>query len=736
MIRVTIFSKLLCLMLAAAWGAAPCAAYSAEPRRHALLIGCSKYPGTDAIVTLHGAENDVTGFERLLQSQFGFQDVVKLTGWPDDEARRPTYENICAAFEALIAKVADAGQEPTQVVILLSGHGLQVPVPASQQDLLDPANPEGDGLDEAFVPADYRPGGRLLRDNQIGGWLDRLQAHGAHVWVVFDSCHSGTMSRGDEEISRGLDPAALGLSPEDYRRAASGARDAKTERHAGLDYPDAARRGSLVAFYAAQDFERAPEVIRPAGAQRLPENRHGLLSYHLEQLLTQQERPRTYRELGRVMVGRYRAERGRTAPTPFFEGALDRDVLGLQEWPRAQPLVLHKDGAEVRLTAGELAGVSPGTILAVRAASAKEQTPPLGHVRAVRVTPIAAEVESVAFGDAPAADLASFPDGAHCTVVSQELNDAPLKIAVVDTGAHTNALQQLLPALQAASKNSGSVVQLVENVADAGWTVVLVDPAQAQRDYGAQVDGPAMMLVEAAPQEAPASQVEPPRREAIAAYPLSDVADGVARLQGDLRKIYAWRCMWRIAQTYGAGPAAQDEPTLSLEVARLRNPADTSRGVALGAHRLHAGDCITARCVNTGVDPLWYSVFFLDGRFGVTHVHSGSIRGLQLGEERTEEQVDRMQVNAQTAGVEGYVVIAVSQRQQKLQPDYRFLEQSSVGDAKQPRRAAANPRDTFSRLLLNAVQSGRPVRSALTSEQPQVAAWSWLTVATDEARGP
>ena len=99
--------------------------------------------------------------------------------------------------EELIGK---AGPD-VQLFILLSGHGMQVPIPETQTDPLDPKNPEPDGMDEVFLPADAKSWTKdglenAIRDDQMGGWLDRMRERGAAVWIVFDCCHSGSMTRG------------------------------------------------------------------------------------------------------------------------------------------------------------------------------------------------------------------------------------------------------------------------------------------------------------------------------------------------------------------------------------------------------------------------------------------------------------------------------------------------------------------------------------------------------------
>src|SRR5205085_11772684 len=107
-------------------------------KRLALLVGCTKYRHPE-IPELFGPANDVKLFADMLREHFGYEDgeITRLAGWPDDAHQRPTFANIVAAFDKLIARAG----EGTQVVILMSGHGVQVPIPESQVDPLDPANP-------------------------------------------------------------------------------------------------------------------------------------------------------------------------------------------------------------------------------------------------------------------------------------------------------------------------------------------------------------------------------------------------------------------------------------------------------------------------------------------------------------------------------------------------------------------------------------------------------------------
>jgi hypothetical protein len=141
-------------------------------QKHALLVGCTSYPDAPNIPELWGPANDVPAVAGLLTERFDFpaKNIRRLVGWADDTTSRPTYANIVAAFEELV----EIATPDSQIVVLMTGHGTQSPVPESQLNAADPSNPEHDGMDEVFLPADF--GGwtdaglrNAIIDNQIGG---------------------------------------------------------------------------------------------------------------------------------------------------------------------------------------------------------------------------------------------------------------------------------------------------------------------------------------------------------------------------------------------------------------------------------------------------------------------------------------------------------------------------------------------------------------------------------------
>ncbi len=145
--------------------------------RRALLVGVNDYATTE-FSDLNGAVNDVVAMKALLVSRFGF-DPANVPMLTDRQATRD------AILSALRRLVAASGPKDT-LYVHFSGHGSQV------KDL---DGDEPDGEDETLVPADGRtPGIPDITDDELGALLASVEAE--FCVVVFDSCHSGTATRG------------------------------------------------------------------------------------------------------------------------------------------------------------------------------------------------------------------------------------------------------------------------------------------------------------------------------------------------------------------------------------------------------------------------------------------------------------------------------------------------------------------------------------------------------------
>ncbi|NQT40886.1 MAG: caspase family protein, partial [Planctomycetes bacterium] len=398
-----------------------------KPTQHALLVGCTIYDNLPISAQLMGATNDVELMANLLTGTFDFpeKNVRQLSERTGKRADRPLRANICREFEQL-TKRAGKGD---RVVVLLSGHGTQQP----DDDPDNADDPEPDGMDEVFCPADldmdFAPGAKgipnAVTDDELRGWLQAIRERGASVWVVVDACHSGTSVRGTEVLRQIAPEQLLPREVLDAARPVSSTRGIHSETDALDGETDT---GGLVAIYAAQPHEPTVEM-------RLPRNAadgqwHGLLTYTLVKVLTEAESKLTYTELVQRIHAEYVSSR-RIGPTPLIEGSdRHREVLGKQQWPERSRLVLKSGrGGILELGAGSLHGLTVGTILAVYPPPGeKESEQPLGHVRIRRLRLAESIVEPCAYDPLPLRK--DLPLGGRCEVVHWEYGDLRLRVAV------------------------------------------------------------------------------------------------------------------------------------------------------------------------------------------------------------------------------------------------------------------------------------------------------------------
>jgi hypothetical protein len=359
---------------------------------YALLIGANQYQNLDERWWLKGPANDVQLVATYLTTEapvpFAAENVVVLSDNVPGSSPA-TLAAIRAAFATLTAEV-----QPGDFVYLhFSGHGTQAPAQ-------DPST-EVDGLDELFLPVDIGKWSNAvgavenaLIDDEIGALIDGLRDKGADVWAVFDSCHSGTVTRGleeeDEEVrTRQLSPAVLGLDPEAMEDVVSRSiGDPRDGVEAPITSPvdSAAGEGSFVAFFAAQTNEVTPEKNLPKGKpDRKPQ---GVFTFTLMQVLAEYPGA-TYGQIGQEVLRRYST--GNLAKsTPLFEGDLNQTAFSGEAGERVSQWQAEVTDAGLTIPAGTLHGLSQGAILAVMASAADADADALGYVELTSVDTFAA----------------------------------------------------------------------------------------------------------------------------------------------------------------------------------------------------------------------------------------------------------------------------------------------------------------------------------------------------------
>lgn len=568
---------------------------------HAILIGANTYPNLEQRFWLKGPSNDVKLVATYLTTAapvpFEADNVTVLADGVDG-APAPTLAAIRGAFADLTARV-----QPGDFVYLhFSGHGSQAPAADPDSEL--------DGLDELFLPVDIGPWNdsvgqveNALVDDEIGAMLDALTAKGADVWVVFDSCHSGTATRaapsGDDDVAmRQLPPEALGLSQMQLEDASAAVTRALPDPRARPAPPvDATGQGgSIVAFFAAQTNEVTPEKNLPKGRPgRVPQ---GVFTYTLFETLAEYPGA-TYGQIAQEVLRKY-SVKNLARSTPLFEGDLDRVAFAGEAAPRLAQWPATRDGDAFVLPAGTLHGLTEGSRLAVLASAADPLEAALGMLTVSQADTFG----STAVASADAAPPEALPRGVVVRKVSSDL-DFSLTVALPEPGsAPADALARATDALAAAS----------------GARLVFV-PAGAEADLRLAVIA------------------DSPRPDAIWVLPSTGMAEDLARTpsvstadktDAELAEVLG-DTLTRMAKAINllklGAAVGQGDGGVSVDLL-TRNPGDrTLRDLDTnGVPRLIPDDEVHVEATNTTDGPVDLNVLYVGSDWSITHMFAGRLQ--------------------------------------------------------------------------------------------------------------
>jgi hypothetical protein len=253
-------------------------AFSAQAGDRALVVGVDFYV---SVAETPGATADAKAMQRLLVDKFNF-DPGSIKILLNEEA---TAANIVRNFRSWLI---DGTRPGDRVFFFYAGHGFQTD---------DDNGDELDGKDEVITPYDVKivqQGGKILlpdertfiRDDQFNDFIAQLS--GRRAVLMFDSCHSGTLSRSlggkKREGSRYLTPKPTrsrsigdkGYSevPKDQKK-----RDLTTITESGLQD----NINGIVLLSAASAYQQAFPVELGGGELR------GAFSYIFEELIRRNE---------------------------------------------------------------------------------------------------------------------------------------------------------------------------------------------------------------------------------------------------------------------------------------------------------------------------------------------------------------------------------------------------------------------------------------------------------------
>jgi hypothetical protein len=442
--------------------AIPHAAKRGNAKRCALLVGIDAYGDGPATVrpwkSLAGALNDIQALETVLKGHPYNFEVAVLTD------RDATFQGIKRAFQE---KLIDCVRGPGDVAFFhYSGHGQQV---------TDDNGDEWDGFDETIVPFDnrgIRDGTNNIRDDHMNVWLAKLRAKKSEVFLSFDSCHSGSMSRGAGEEDPKEDANFRGertrSQPAAETRGASASQERDDEKMPWMAKGAGGREG-FVMLSAADSNELAWETRGCGGAHKPC---MGLYTAALVKALRSMSRRMTYSQLHTAITSDIRGSR--TNQQPQLQGDRDRGLFA-NVTPRCRRrgfVVRETDSRKnVQLEAGQVHGLTKGTVLAIypAASALNDSKQPKAHIRVTRV--YANHSDARVVGPSPDGKTASFRN-ARIAVVDYAHPDSPLK-ARVRMEKDVPGLGETLGRWHYQSVKRGEAELVVQ--AGAGNKVVLVD---------------------------------------------------------------------------------------------------------------------------------------------------------------------------------------------------------------------------------------------------------------------
>ncbi len=326
----------------------------AQAEKYALIVGVTEYPALKN-ANLVGPANDAALVVAVLgQRGFESEHVVELSERSEAKGK-PLRKNILNELE----KLASTSKPDDFVYLHFAGHGSRQPAQPDDTS-------ETDGLDEIFLPADAAKWDshigsvvNAITDNEIGAYLDRIRDRGANVWMVFDSCHSGTMTRGGGFSGvryRQVAPGTLGI-PEavNVKSRGTSAPSSQGDQRFTTDTVDKAsnKRGYLIAFSASQSTQTTPEMDLPRKGQH--RKVHGVFTYNMMSVLSR-ARGISYNQLGHQILEQYRTMPWRASQPMVSGGAslsatvFDEDSASMDVWPAK----VARKGDTIDISAGHL----------------------------------------------------------------------------------------------------------------------------------------------------------------------------------------------------------------------------------------------------------------------------------------------------------------------------------------------------------------------------------------------
>lgn len=343
---------------------------ASQPNKRALLIGINSYPNLPAYSQLRGCVNDVHAMKYMLETSFGFP-ATNISVLLNEQA---TEQGIRDAMEKLVADC----QADDIIVFHFSGHGSQMAAKGHKPRGYDESiMPHDSGRMNAGFPRQVEP--RDIRDTEIQEWLSRLSQKTPHITLIFDSCHSGSITRmvsdNEEEGTRLRWIPPDPLPPQSVTTAAAAVPPAGLPERSGLTrevsssgWLPLSDKYVLLAACAAE--QGAYELDHEEDGSML---RRGAFTFFLIQEINQATAHSTYRDIWEKvaikLTSRFQKQ------TPQLEGAGDKQIFNVQDFrPMRYLLVTARQGDEIQLSGGAIHGLTVGSRWDIYPAGTKQTT--------------------------------------------------------------------------------------------------------------------------------------------------------------------------------------------------------------------------------------------------------------------------------------------------------------------------------------------------------------------------
>jgi len=364
---------------------------------------------------LTGCVNDAKLLRSSLINKFNFPQQNIKTLYNLDA----TQENILNAMDEVFEQI---GKDDV-FVFQFSGHGHECRVKTETSD-------EASGTINAILPCDdsepdeSKPDGviyREIREDIFNKWLSKLAQKTSNTTLIFDACHSGTMTRSSQHVGIRTIPSharkqIIELSSQEQVESSQSGRGIRQAPH-WLRLSD-----HHVVIAASRDNQYAKELYFQEGEHRF---KHGVLSYSLNAALQKATPGTTYRDIFEQVTNEVIAQVDEQ--NPQIEGLMDRELFGVKDIePLAFVPVSEVQDSSITISAGLAHGVTIGSIWEVYPPYTKT-IENIESIAQISISEVDA-LESIAtFNQGKIEDLEV---GARCVLIKQGRNENCIDIYI------------------------------------------------------------------------------------------------------------------------------------------------------------------------------------------------------------------------------------------------------------------------------------------------------------------